>query len=84
MGLTGVYSISCLLLAIQLILCDNFYQKCGISWNSEQFIENVKDAVTIAEYKYPKRRNTLVFIFDQSSCHKAFSDDALNASWMIL
>lgn len=49
---------------------------------SERFIENVKDVVAIAEYKYPTRRNTLVFIFDQSSCHKAFSDDVLNVSRM--
>ena len=51
-------------------------------WNSERFIANVKDAVAIAEYKYPSRRNTVVFKFDQSSCHKAFSDDALNVSRM--
>ena len=49
-------------------------------WNSERFVKNVKNAVAIAEYKYPATRNTQVFIFDQSSCHKAFSDDALNVS----
>ena len=51
-------------------------------WNSERFINNVKDALKIAEFKYPARRNTLVFVFDQSSCHKAFAEDALNASRM--
>lgn len=51
-------------------------------WNSERFIKNVKDAVKIAEFKYPPRRNTLVFIFDQSSCHKAYAENALNASRM--
>lgn len=51
-------------------------------WNSERFINNVKDALKIAAFKYPARRNTLVFVFDQSSCHKAFAEDALNASRM--
>ena len=47
-------------------------------------MKNVEDAVKIAEYKYPARKNTLVFIFDQSSCHKAFAEDALNATRMNL
>ena len=51
-------------------------------WNSESFLANVKDAVKIAEYKYPPRRNTLVFIFDQSNCHRAYAENALNVSRM--
>ena len=51
-------------------------------WNSERFIENMKNAVVIAEYKYVARNNTLVFILDQKSSLKAFSDDALNTSRM--
>ena len=41
-------------------------------WNSERFMADVADAVAIAEFKYPPQKNTLVFIFDQSSCHKAY------------
>ena len=51
-------------------------------WNSDQFMANIKDAVSITEFKYPPEKNTLVFIFDQSSCHKAFTENALNASRM--
>ena len=51
-------------------------------WNSERFMKNMEDAVKIAEFKYPPHRNTIVFIFDQSSCHKAYAEDALNASCM--
>ena len=47
-------------------------------WTSERFMNNVEAAVKIAEYKYPQDKHTLVWLFDQSSCHKAFSDDALN------
>ena len=37
----------------------------------------------IAEFKYPKEEGyRLYWVFDQSSCHTAFSDDALNASRM--
>ena len=43
---------------------------------------NVADAVAIAEFKYPPQKNTIVFIFDQSRCHKAYVEDALNASRM--
>ena len=40
-------------------------------WNSNRFMANIKDAVATAEFKYPPEKNTLVFIFDQSSCHNA-------------
>lgn len=43
---------------------------------------NIKNAVVIAEFRCPPEKNTLMFIFDQSSCHKAFADNALNASRM--
>ena len=40
-------------------------------------------AVAIAEFKYPKEAGyRLYWVFDQSSCHTAFSDDALNPSRM--
>ena len=43
---------------------------------------NVKDAATIAEYLFPADRYTIVWLFDQSSCHRAFSEDVLNSQRM--
>ena len=51
-------------------------------WTGEKFMENVKDAVRIAKFKYDSNKHTVVFIFDQSSCHRAFSEDALNSARM--
>ena len=51
-------------------------------WNSDRFMANIKDAVAIAEFKYPPEKNTLIFIFDQSSCHKAYAKNALNTTRM--
>jgi len=51
-------------------------------WNNELFIEQVKTAISIAEFKYPKVQNTLAFLFDQSSGHCAYADDALIAHKM--
>ena len=38
--------------------------------------------MSIAEFKYRKNQNTLLFLFDQSSGHCAYADDALIASKM--
>ena len=51
-------------------------------WNSEHFIAQVEKAVKLAEFKYPPAENTLVFLFDQSSGHCAYADDALIAHKM--
>ena len=51
-------------------------------WNSETFMNQVKHAVTIAEIKYPRANNTIVFIFDKSSGHTAYDSDALQVSHM--
>lgn len=48
-------------------------------WNSEKFMVNIENAARIAEYKYPSDRYTIVWLFDQSSCHKAYAEDALNS-----
>ena len=53
-------------------------------WNNELFIDQVKTAMRIAEFKYPITQNTLVFLFDQSSGHCAYAEDALNAHKMNL
>ena len=47
-------------------------------WNSEKFMNQVKQAVTIAEIKYPQESNTIVFLFDQSSGHTAYDSDSLH------
>ena len=51
-------------------------------WNSEHFVSQVETAIKIAEFKYPPSDNTIVFLFDQSSGHTAYADDALHAHKM--
>lgn len=48
-------------------------------WTGHRFMEQMKHACDIAEYKYPLSSHTVVFVFDQSSCHKKFDDMALIA-----
>ena len=43
---------------------------------------NVKDAAAIAGFFFPPERHTVVWLFDLSSCHRAFSENALNARRM--
>ena len=51
-------------------------------WTSEKFMANVKNAMKIAKFKYPSQLHTVCWVFDQSSCHRAFAEDALNAKHM--
>ena len=52
-------------------------------WTSDKFLSQMDHAVKIAEIKYPKEIGyRLIWIFDNSSCHNAYADDALNASLM--
>ena len=52
-------------------------------WTSEKFMGQNKEAVKIAEVKYPKEEGwKIVWIFDHSSCHAAMPDDALDVSKM--
>lgn len=52
-------------------------------WTSEKFMKQMENAVEVAEAKYPKEQGYRLFwVFDQSSCHGAYSDDALNANKM--
>lgn len=51
-------------------------------WTSEKFMSNVRDAVAIASFKYPSDCYTICWLFDHSSCHRAFADDALNVNNM--
>ena len=52
-------------------------------WTSAKFMCQMEAAVEIAEVKYPKTDGWQhVWVFDQSSCHRAMADDALDASKM--
>ena len=52
-------------------------------WTSEKFMKQMTAAVKIAEMKYPKDKGYRLFgVFDQSGCHMAYSDDALNVNRM--
>ena len=52
-------------------------------WTSERFLEQLKDSVQIVECKYPREQGYKVtWIFDHSSCHGAYADDALLANRM--
>ena len=52
-------------------------------WTSEKFMAQLKQAVKIADAKYPKADGwRVVWIFDHSSCHAAMPDDALDVNKM--
>lgn len=49
-------------------------------FNNDNFLEQVKVAIDIFEAKYPDARG--IFMFDNATCHRKVSDDALNAEKM--
>ena len=52
-------------------------------WTSDKFVQQMKVAIRIAEFKYPKQEGWRhVWIFDHSSCHAAMADDSLDVSKM--
>ena len=52
-------------------------------WTSERFMKQTEKAVEVAVAKYPKEKGYRLFwVFDQSSCHTAFNENALNANKM--
>jgi hypothetical protein len=51
-------------------------------WNSETFLVQVKQALIIAEIKYPSSSHNIAFLFDQSSGHTAYAEDAHNVNRM--
>ena len=54
-------------------------------WTAEKFFKQLEVAATIADIKYPRDKGYKVcFVFDHSSCHGTYADDALNASKMNL
>ena len=54
-------------------------------WTAKKFLAQLEDVVKIADIKYPKDKGYRVcFVFDHSSCHGTFAEDALDASKMNL
>ena len=51
-------------------------------WNNAKFLKQMERAVKIANRKYPSEKFTKVWIFDQSSGHCAYREDALNVNRM--
>lgn len=51
-------------------------------WTNEKFLDQIKKVIPIAKVKFPKESHTLVWLFDQSSGHCAYTDDALNVKRM--
>ena len=51
----------------------------GGYWTRERFLAQMKIACDIAQFKYPPHSHTVVFILDQSSCHRKFDEKALLA-----
>ena len=52
-------------------------------WTRDKFMAQIKQAVAIAEIKYPKEDGWRhIWVFDHSSCHAAMADDALEANKM--
>ena len=45
-------------------------------WTGEKFMAQVKNACDIAEVKYSLDKHTIIFVFDQSSCHTKYDDHA--------
>ena len=68
-----VWRATCRLPSTALIILE-YGAKKDRYWSSECFINNIYDALKVTGFKYPLRRNTLVFIFDQSSCHKTYAE----------
>ena len=51
----------------------------GGYWTGDRFMAQMKTACDIAEIKYPSSTHTVVFVLDQSSCHRKFDEKALVA-----
>ena len=49
-------------------------------WTNDKFMAQMKDAIDIADIKYPEDKYDVIWLFDQSRRHTKMSKDALNAS----
>ena len=48
-------------------------------WTGNRFMKQMENAAKIADFKYPKHDYTVAWLFDQSSCHRKFDEQALLA-----
>ena len=48
-------------------------------WTGDRFMKQVENAANIVDIKYDKDNYTVVWLFDQSSCHRKFGEKALLA-----
>ena len=53
-------------------------------WTGDRFMKQVETAADIAEFKYPAATHTLVWLFDQSSCHRKMDNMALQANKLLV
>ena len=53
-------------------------------WTGDRFMKQVENAAKIADFKYPKDDYTIVWLFDQSSCHRKFDEQALLAKKILV
>lgn len=51
-------------------------------WNSDKFIAQVENVIKIVKIKYPMELYDVIWLFDHSSGHTAFAEDALNVNKM--
>jgi len=51
-------------------------------WNGDKFLEQVKTAIKIAKYKYDPEAYNVGWLFDHSSGHTAFAENAENVNIM--
>ena len=52
-------------------------------WTMARFLAQLKRAVEIAEIGYPREQGwRICLVFDNSSCHNAMAEDALNVNNM--
>lgn len=52
-------------------------------WTSDKFMDQIKEAVKLVDFKYPKSEGwRIVWVFDHSSCHAAMADDSLDVAHM--
>ena len=45
-------------------------------WTGDRFMKQVENAANIVDIKYDKDNYTVVWLFDQSSCHRKFDEKA--------
>ena len=43
-------------------------------WTGDRFMKQVEIAANIADFKYERNNHTIVWLFDQSSCHRSLME----------